>query len=75
MKESTTYQGILEEGRQEGWRKGVRQTILRLGRQKFGPPRDAIGATLTTMTDLERLERMIDRILIASSWDDLLATP
>lgn len=75
MKESTTYQAILDEGRQEGQRKGVQQTLLRQGRHKFGAPSDAITATLTAITDLDRLERMADQLLVVSSWDELLATP
>lgn len=61
MRESTTYQAILDEGRQEGEIKGVRQTILRQGRQKFGAPSDAITAAFTAITDLERLQRIAER--------------
>lgn len=79
MRESTTYQAILDEGRQEGLqegrqeglqegeKKGVRQVILRVGRQKIGAPSDAIAAALMGVTDMERLERMADRILVVSS--------
>jgi hypothetical protein len=75
MRESTTYQAILDEGRHEGRKESDQATILRLGRQKFGSPNDTITTALTAIADVERLERMIDRLLIASSWEELLATP
>ncbi len=83
MQESSTYQHILEEGRQEGRQEGqqegrVRQAqrvLLRQGRQRFGPATAAAEAALVALMDLERLERMIDRILHAADWNDLLGTP
>ena len=70
MRESSTYQAILDEGRIEE----AQKMILRLGRQKFGSPNDLIAAALQAITDLERLERMGDRILSVSTWNELLAT-
>jgi predicted transposase YdaD len=70
MRESTTYQYILDEGRIEG----MRASLLRLGRQRFGSAADAETA-VNGITDLERLERMTDRVLRATDWQDLLATP
>jgi predicted transposase YdaD len=75
MRESSTYQGILEEGRIEGEAKGLRKVILRLGRKQLGVPDAAAEATLGAVTDVSRLERMSDRLLDAASWQDLLATP
>jgi hypothetical protein len=71
MRESSTYQAILDEGRIEE----AQGMILLQGRDKFGSPSDVITAALKTITDLERLHRMGRRILIVSSWDELLATP
>lgn len=71
MRESSTYQAILEEGA-IGEAQGM---ILLQGRDKFGSPSEAITAALRTITDLERLRRMGRRILIVSSWNELLATP
>lgn len=70
MRESSTYQYILEEGRTEE----ARKVVLRLGRKYLGAPRKAIQTAFEGITDLERLERMIDRAADASSWDDLLQT-
>lgn len=75
MRESSTYQAILEEGREEGGREEAQGMILRQGQQKFGPPSDAIIAFLKAITDLERLHRMTDQIPLVSSWDEVLATP
>jgi predicted transposase YdaD len=75
MRESSAYQAILDEGRQEGRQEGMLRLLLRQGRQKFGSPSDAIMATLTAITDLDRLERMGDQVFNVSSWDELLATP
>ncbi len=71
MRESSSYQAILEEGGMEM----AQKMILRLGRQKFGAPSDAILTAVQAITDLQRLERISDRILTVSNWDELLATP
>jgi hypothetical protein len=70
MRESTTYQYILDEGRIDA----LQKTLLRQGRQRFGPPSEAIQTMVTGITDLERLERMTDRLLVVSSWQELLDT-
>lgn len=49
--------------------------IVRLGTKRFGEPDAAQAARFATSTDLPRLQRIIDRLLDAASWDDLLATP
>ena len=90
MEESSFYQLILqrgeergeERGRQEGialgerrgqWR-GTRQTILRMGRRKLGEPTPEQLARLEAIEELERLERIADRILDdIRTWDELLA--
>jgi hypothetical protein len=68
MKESTTYQGIVAEGRVDE----ARRIILRQGKKKFGRPSAAVMAALENTSDLDRLERLSDRVLIASSWRELL---
>jgi len=79
MEESSTYQHILHLGEQRGLKKGAvrhaHRFLLRLGRQRFGPPTAATEAALMAINDIDRLDRMIDMILIAASWDELLATP
>ena len=75
MRESSGYQIILDEGRIEGEIRGVRATILRQGRKRFGSPGEAVESALQAITDLERLGRMSERVLDASDWQDLAATP
>ena len=71
MKESSTYQAILEEG-------GVnelRKVLLLLGDQRFGPPDASVRATIAETDDLPRLERWTERLLKAASWAELLTSP
>jgi hypothetical protein len=45
MRESTTYQAILDEGREEQMRK----TLFRQGQKKFGPPSEPVTAALNAI--------------------------
>ncbi len=89
MTQSTTYQAILKEGRNEGLvegRKeglvegrltGERQLLIRLGTKRFGPPDAATLAAIEAIQDLDRLESLGERILEpeVQNWDELLRTP
>jgi predicted transposase YdaD len=69
MKESVTYQAIVEEGRiAEG-----QAMLLRIGNQRFGAPSPETRAALEGITSIERLETLADRLLHVESWDELLA--
>ena len=70
MEESSTYQLILEEG---AVRK-MRSLILKMGRNRFGPPDAAIEGVIRAVEDLDRLDRMHDAIPTLSSWQELLNT-
>jgi hypothetical protein len=76
MKESVTYQAILEEGKAEGEAKGkaeeARRMLLLLGREQFGEPSANIAAQLDAVTDLGRLEALLLRLLHAKTWEELL---
>jgi len=74
MIESTTYQGVLDEGRLEGALRQTRRVILRQGQRQFGAPDPTIEATVNAVDDLPRLERMADAVLTATTWQELLAT-
>ncbi len=86
MRDSTTYQAILDEGRAEGEIKGraegltmgqieeARQLLLRLGRKRLGPPEPTVEATIRAINDLQRLEGLIERLLDVGDWQDLLRT-
>lgn len=91
MRDSTTYQAILDEGRAEGEIKGrsegraegltmgqveeARRLLLRLGRKRLGYPGAAAEAAVHAISNVERLELLIDRITEVASWQDLLQTP
>jgi hypothetical protein len=70
MRESTTYQAILEEGRVDE----VRHDIIELGAEKFGPPDRATVAAIDGLNDLDTLRRLLRTILRTTTWQDLLAT-
>jgi hypothetical protein len=67
------------EGRAEGEAKGridtLQRMLLRQGRQRLGEPSETITATLTALTDVERLEKLTERLLQVASWQELLDTP
>jgi hypothetical protein len=75
MGEPTTFQLDFEKARQEGRLEGARRILVLLGSKCLGPPTEAELNTLSTITDLERLERMLDRLVIPANWRVLLNTP
>jgi hypothetical protein len=74
MRESTTYQATLREGREEGRIAGQQRLMLLQGTQRFGEPDDATVAAVEGIRDIGRLEALAKRILDpdVESWDDLL---
>jgi hypothetical protein len=73
MRDSSTYQAILDEGRVEGRVEGERRLLLLLGTPRFGEPDAATRTRIESITDSETLERLAARLLSTSSWDELLA--
>ncbi|MFN8634097.1 MAG: hypothetical protein U0893_09595 [Chloroflexota bacterium] len=73
MRESTTYQAILEEGREEGQLLDARRMVVELGTAKFGAPDLAASAALETIGDLAALHRLAVGVLRVSSWQELLS--
>jgi predicted transposase YdaD len=83
MRESVTYQSILEEGREEGREEGLsqglsqgradeaRRVLLRLGMRKFGAPDAAVVDAINAMANVEAIESLVDQILTATTWDAL----
>ncbi|TVS20783.1 MAG: DUF4351 domain-containing protein [Planctomycetaceae bacterium] len=69
MRESVTFQAILEEGRVEE----LHRMILRQGRRRFGEVDEAVRQRIEAMRDIERLEDLSERLVIVSSWDELMA--
>jgi predicted transposase YdaD len=85
MTESTTYQAILRAGRAEGLAEGRaegrfmgqveegRRVLITLGGKRFGPPSPQVAEAIAAEGDLERINGMVDRLLEASNWEELLA--
>jgi hypothetical protein len=81
MRESTTYQAILREGRQEGQQEGrvegEQRMLLHLGTKRFGQPDAHTIAAIEAIQNIDRLEAMGERILEPDlrDWDDRLRAP
>jgi predicted transposase YdaD len=65
----------LEEGRQEGLKRGevltLKRTLLRLLEQRFGPVPPTVQRGVESMRSVQKLERMVDQVLIARSLDEM----
>ena len=76
MKESSSYQAILEEGYAQGEMRGemkeAAKLLKKLGTRRFGPPDHSVLVAIEAITDLERIELLLERMLEASSWEELL---
>jgi hypothetical protein len=71
VRESTTYQAIVEEGQV----KEALRLLFRLGRKRLGEPTDPQRTALESITDLDRLEELHDRLAEVESWQELLQNP
>jgi hypothetical protein len=71
MQESTAYDEIMEEGEI----KRSHRLLLLQGRERLSAPDAEVEGELTAIRDLDRLDRLIDAVLTANSWQELLATP
>jgi predicted transposase YdaD len=76
MQESTTYQAILREGRNEGRVSEAQRLLLLQGEIRFGRPDEATRSDIEAIRDVERLERISKRVLDATvpDWNGLLGT-
>ena len=81
MRESTTYQAILKEGREEGRQEGrvseAQRLLLIQGEIRFGAADEAIRAAVEAIRELDRLERLGRRVVDTNihDWDAVLSTP
>jgi hypothetical protein len=71
MEESDTYLMILDQGQE----KAIREMILVLGEDRFGPPDESVKIALGSVTDLDRLKRMARQTPKAAGWQEILDTP
>lgn len=56
-------------------RDALREIVLDLGRDRFGPPSAEVEAAIKAINEVERLKRMSTRAFHVGSWDELLSTP
>jgi predicted transposase YdaD len=68
MRESDTYQAILDEGRLED----AKTVLLLQGNKRFGPPSDAVKAALDAIEDVGRVHQLLVQLLDATDWQQLL---
>lgn len=73
MKESVTYQAIVEEGREEGRAEAKCDALIKLATRRFGRPHAGVRAELESASSLPRLDAGFLRVLDATGWEDLLA--
>jgi predicted transposase YdaD len=77
MKESVTYQAIVEEGIEKGWIKGKlegkREILLRLGKRQLGSPEPNIVALIEGISDNDLLDQLCERVLNVVDWRELIA--
>ncbi len=78
MRESTTYQAVLREGRDEGRIEGRvaegQRLVVRQGTKRFGEPDAATVAAIEAIQDIDRIEALGDRVVNMGiqTWDELL---
>jgi hypothetical protein len=72
MRESSTYQAILDEGRDEGRVEEARSLIFRLGTRQFGEPGESVRTRLAAISDLAVLEELLEKLIQVRSWRKLL---
>jgi hypothetical protein len=75
MKESVTYQAIIEEGKTKGELEEARKILLLQGRSRFGEPSPEAVAVLDALTDVHKLEELTVRLLQVAGWQELLGVP
>jgi hypothetical protein len=74
MRDSSTYQAILAEGRGEGELNALQRILRRQGQDRFGSLRPEDEKVLNGITVAARLERMIDQAAQVADWNELLGT-
>jgi hypothetical protein len=75
LKESTTYQKVLREGREEGRITEARRFLIVLGTERFGEPDTACLTSLEAIPSAEQIEALGRKMITdpaVGSWDDLL---
>jgi hypothetical protein len=71
MKESVTYQAIVEEGALQE----ARKMLMLAGKEILGKPDKATAAAINAIADVPRLEELLRRAVHAGSWQEVLGQP
>lgn len=75
MKESSTYQAILAEGRAEGEARGrvdeARRLLIKVGSKHLGSPDARTKAKIEAISDVAQLDQLTERTLEVERWDKL----
>lgn len=74
MRESATYQMILEEGHELGKLAGEKEVLEQIGTKRFGPMKPQVRAELDSIGDIARLRELTNRLLDVASWEEWLGT-
>ena len=76
MKESSTYQYMMEEGRAEGREQGrveeARRMLLLIGGKRFGETDADTQVAVNRITSQQQLEQLATRLFEVESWQELL---
>ena len=75
MKESSTYQAILEEGRGEGAVAEAKKLLRIFGDARFGVSDNRTAAVIERTQDLTLLENLCARVQNATTWQELVGQP
>ena len=75
MRESATYQAILEEGRAEGAVEEARKLLRMIGEGILGRPDSQAASAIGRIDNLGQLEALCERLRSATSWQHLLGLP
>jgi hypothetical protein len=78
IEESSVARDLIDKGIAQGMAQGLaieRRLILNQGRARFGPPSQEVLAIFEGIDDPDRLEALGMRLLVVSTWDELLAEP
>ncbi len=73
MRESSTYQAILEEGRGEGALAEAKKVLRLQGDDAFGVPDARMAAVIEKLSDLAQVEDLLRRLRSAPNWQELLS--
>lgn len=64
-----------DEAVEEGYIKASHRFLLKVGRKLLGPPDSSVESALTSIQDVERLERMAEAILTVKPWVNCFQPP